>query len=144
MPSPLHSQTTIDNDIKYCQWNSLFTENKPSCIHHCYGGRPVIIGNFAFDCRCHDTGNGVNIYVINGDKSRQIVNTEYWFSSRYTFNESKWESGPWDKALSEAIAVMKKAVEEHKAKGALERAAFEAEKAKEEMAEKDSWSAVFA
>lgn len=143
MPSPLSGKDTIDHLIIYCQRNGIFTQDKPNCIHHCYGGKPAVIGNIAFDCYNHSTGNSVEIWVINGENSRQIVSTTYWFSSSYTFNESKRESGPWDKALNEAINKMTAAVSAHKAEVEAKNKAYTEERAKKEKAEVDSWASVF-
>lgn len=112
MTSPISTADSVDNAIAFCQRHQLMTA--PSAIPgHMYGGRPVNIGSFWFDCHQHDTGNDVRIWIYRDGKSLEIVNTTFWFSNRYTFNKSKWMCGAWDESLKAAIDQMYLAVAGH-------------------------------
>lgn len=142
MTSPMSTQTSLDKYIAYCQSNRILLAKTEAKLN-IYNSAAVVIGNFAFDCHCHSTGNSVQVWALNGKESRQIVNTTYWFYSRYCFNNSKWENGPWDKALDEAISYMIKTVDEHREM--TRKAEEEAELARwtKELEEKNKWAKVF-
>lgn len=69
------------------------------------------IGKFRFQVHSHDTGLSVQVWIIKDSlEVRHIISTDYWFYSRYCFNDSKWEKGAWDDALNKVLAQMKEDV----------------------------------
>ena len=103
----MSDKNTLDHIILYCHQYNLGDQN----IHDI-----VSAGQFDFRCRSHSTGNSLECWVWNKERTekREIINTTYWFRPRYCFNNSIWESGAWDRALVGAINQLKEKVREHK------------------------------
>ena len=116
MPSPLSGDGTLDKTVDYCQSKYLHTMNSgefPQCKPS-YKDKVVVEGRFVFQAHPHSTGCDVRCWVISNDDAYEIINTTYWYSSSYTFNKSKWESGAWDNELDKAIAELELMVESNK------------------------------
>lgn len=119
MGSPLSGDNTIDQVLKYCQIHRIHTVSNDDLPKDCRSGNgntTVRIGNIAFRCYSHDTGNDVRGWIINGDEAYEFVSTTYWFSSHYTFNSSRWERGAWDTSVNEFFATLRQAKEQHEAR----------------------------
>jgi len=101
----MSDSTTIDRYIDYAQRKNLFNIGY---------NKPIKIGRFEMYCNSHSTGNSIEVSIITENGNYGIINGTYWFSSGYCFNEFKWESGAWDKALEEAFTELKTKVEAHK------------------------------
>lgn len=139
MSSPLSGKDTIDRVLLYCQCYGLHTvadaDLPPPCRDGTGRPRTVRIGNIAFRCNGHSTGNDVRGWIIDGDDAYEFVNTTYWFSSSYTFNESRWERGAWDGAVEELFATLRASKEKHEvaARELQERVAAERAKAETDV-----------
>jgi hypothetical protein len=98
---------TLDVLIQCAQTWKLFEAGHESNL--------VKIGLFEFRANSHDTGCGVSIWIVlPGEQPRQIVSRTYWYSSSYCFNKQRVENGSWDKALDEAIELMRAEVAKEK------------------------------
>src|SRR5688572_25549570 len=118
MGSPLSGDDTIDRLLKYCQGAGIHTvsdDDLPKDCRRGNGNTTVRIGNIAFRCYGHDTGNDVRGWIIQGDEAYEFVATTYWFSSHYTFNSSRWEHGAWDTAVDAFFATLRAAKEKNEA-----------------------------
>lgn len=99
---------------------------------------------FSFSIREHSTGTDVEIRCGNEEIGwRTIVSATYWYSSRYCFNESIFESGAWDSALEKAIDAMRSRVEEELTRREREETRRKEEKEQKELAEKAKFEALF-
>lgn len=110
-------EMSLDIALQYAQRNQIFTvksndESLKGC-HFAYHTYAVVIGRFAFQVHCHDTGNSVRAYILTDDKPYEIISATFWKCSGYEHNKDKWESGKWDKALSDATAVLKTKIEQY-------------------------------
>lgn len=112
-----YKEKTLDILLQYAQRNQLLTtESKDESLkgcHFAYDKYAIVAGVFAFQVHCHDTGNAVRVYILTDEQPYEIINATFWKQSGYEHNKDKWERGAWDYALSEAIAGVRHAVEEH-------------------------------
>jgi hypothetical protein len=119
MGSPLSDESTIDHVLKYCQRHRIHTVDDGELPADCKRGGPgeqtVRIGNIVFRCNGHSTGNDVRGWIVDGNDAYEFVSTTFWFSSQYTFNTSKWESGAWDAAVDSFFKTLKEAKAKHEA-----------------------------
>lgn len=111
-------EMSLDISLEYAQRNQIFTvksndESLKGC-HFAYHTYAVVVGRFAFQVHCHDTGNSVRGYILTDDKPYEIINATFWKCSGYEHNKDKWEEGAWDVKLEEAISQLKLAVNNHK------------------------------
>lgn len=116
MSSPMSGKRTLDVVIGYCQRHEI--ETVPSNSVPCrpaYGSGVVRVGNIVFDCHRHDTGANVRGWILNGNEAYEFIDVPYWYSSNYTFNDSKWTKGAWDKAVEQAIEMLWTKADEHRA-----------------------------
>ena len=59
-------------------------------------------GRHRYSFHRHDTGQSLNIYVVEGDNELQVYERTEWFSSNYYFNGfgRGWiHRGPWEDAI---------------------------------------------
>ncbi len=112
-----YKEKTLDVLLQYAQRNQLLTtESKNELLkgcHFAYDKYAVVVGVFAFQVHCHDTGNSVRAYILTDDKPYEIISATFWKQSGYEHNKDKWEKGAWDMALTAAIGMIREAVEEH-------------------------------
>jgi hypothetical protein len=72
--------------------------------------------NFLFDYYRHDTGECLNIYLVDGEKSLHIYYDYHWFNPRYEFNEYGKKHGhliddaPWVPVLEAKFAQFEKEI----------------------------------
>jgi len=111
-----YKEKTLDILLQYARRNQLLTtESKDESLkgcHFAYDKYAVVIGVFAFQVHCHDTGNGVRVYILTDDAPYEIINATFWKQSGYEHNKDKWETGAWDEALKNSITILRQAVEE--------------------------------
>lgn len=129
MPSPMYSVDGIGHMFK--TYDQLFNKRRRDKFD---------IGNFRFEVNNHDTGCSVRGWIIkDGAELRNIINTTFWYSQRYCFNDSLWEKGAWDDALNKVLAKMKEDVNQEEErlrceeKAARERREVEDDKKKQEV-----------
>ncbi len=115
MGSPMSGEGTLDRLIGYCQANKLSTVEGDAVPAGIRRQRVVRVGNIVFWHHSHDTGAGVDGWIISGDDSYHFMSVPYWFSSHYTFNSMRWEKGAWDTAVNEAIAHLRTLADAHMA-----------------------------
>ncbi len=112
-----YKEKSLDILLQYAQRHQLLTtESKNEWLkgcHFAYDKYAVVVGVFAFQVHCHDTGNHVRAYILTDDKPYEIISATFWKRSGYEHNKNKWERGAWDHALSEAILLIKQTVENH-------------------------------
>lgn len=111
-------EMSLDVALEYAQRNQILTvksndESLKGC-HFPYHTYSVVVGRFAFQVHCHDTGNCVRVYILTDEKPYEIINATFWKCSGYEHNKDKWEEGAWDNALSDAISTLTLAVNNHK------------------------------
>lgn len=113
-------EMTLDIALEYAQRNQIFTVKSNDEIlkgcHFPYHTYAVVIGRFAFQVHCHDTGNSVRGYILTDDKSYEIISATFWKRSGYEHNKDKWEEGAWNAKLEEAISGLKATVKYDKEK----------------------------
>lgn len=111
-----YKEKTLDVLLQYAQRNQLLTtESKDVSLkgcHFAYDKYSVVVGVFAFQVHCHDTGNSVRGYILTDDKPYEIISATFWKQSGYEHNKDKWEKGAWDEALNNSIRILRQAVEE--------------------------------
>lgn len=142
-----HKEMSLDVVLKYAQRHQIFTvksndESLKGC-HFPYHTYAVVVGRFAFQVHCHDTGNSVRAYILTDDKPYEIISATFWKRSGYEHNKDKWETGAWDTKLSEAISGLKATVKYDMEKS--EQLMLEQKKTREmnEMSEKSKVEALF-
>lgn len=111
-------EMSLDVVLEYAQRNQILTvksngESLKGC-HFPYHTYAIVVGRFAFQVHCHDTGNSVRVYILTDEKPYEIINATFWKRSGYEHSKDKWELGKWDQALSDATSVLKMKVEQHK------------------------------
>ena len=111
-------EMSLDVALEHAQRNQILTvksndESLKGC-HFAYHTYAVVVGRFAFQAHCHDTGNSVRVYILADEKPYEIINATFWKCAGYEHNKDKWEKGAWDSALSEAISALTLAVNNHK------------------------------
>lgn len=99
-------QTNLGQILRSLQITKLFGDFR-------YFDKPLIVGNFKFDCYDHDTGIDVNVWIVDGDDKYQIINKTYWKSAGYRSSEDYWKCGAWDKKLGETIQMFKTKLEDY-------------------------------
>lgn len=111
-----YKEKTLDVLLQYAQRNQLLTtESKDASLkgcHFAYDKYAVVVGVFAFQVHCHDTGNSVRGYILTDDKPYEIISATFWKQSGYEHNKDTWEKGAWDEALNNSITILRQAVEE--------------------------------
>lgn len=111
-------EMSLDVALEYAQRNQILTvkSNDKSLkgCHFPYHPQAVVVGRFAFQVHCHDTGNCVRAYILTDEKPYEIINATFWKCGGYEHNKDKWEKGTWDDALSGAISALTLADNNHK------------------------------
>lgn len=111
-------EMSLDVALEYAQRNQILTvksnDGSLKGCHFPYHTYAVVVGRFAFQVHCHDTGNCVRVYILTDEKPYEIINATFWKCSGYEHNKDKWEKGAWDNALSDAISTLTLAVNNHK------------------------------
>jgi len=90
---------------------------------HRYGLKPTCggavsfkDGDFIFKFHRHSTGQGIEVYLSEGDKLLRIYYDYFWNSSIYEFNENDKKHGylindaPWNQALAQKFLELQELV----------------------------------
>lgn len=122
MNSMLSTEVSLDNLIYKCIRRRIHTVY-PNTFSNTDGynlyGLPtfysdllVYVDPFLFDLHCHDTGRILRLYILNKEAKTYltVINMPFWYSPGYCFNKGTWLEGKWDKALSETINLLRRAV----------------------------------
>jgi hypothetical protein len=143
--SPLSGENTLDRIISYCQSHSIQTiPTREASVRPAYNSNVVKVGNFIFDAHGHSTGCVVRCWIVTDDgDSLEILDVPYWYSSDYTFNDSKWDRGAWDKELSAAIMMLDGLVKDHKEQMAKQKELYAKEKESKELDRKSKFEVLF-
>lgn len=113
-----NKEMSFDLVLEYAQNNGISTVESRSVkgCNFAYHRYAVVIGRFAFQVYCHDTGNSVRGYILTDgeDSPYEIISSTFWKRSGYEHNKDKWEKGAWDSKLAEAVRDLKTSVATHK------------------------------
>lgn len=104
MTSPLSTADSLDTVLFCCHWHRLSLDPASG---------DIAVGAFLFSIYPHSTGNSVKGWIRTPTGLYEFMDGTYWFSSRYTFNTFKQESGAWDEALNTAIQSLRSLVKAH-------------------------------
>jgi len=142
----MSGEDTLDIVLRRALWYGMgvaLSKELGAIIGRGSGGDVIIAGSFVFEVNCHSTGNSVSAWIVHDGKGRKIIRTTYWFSSRYTFNESLWERGAWDEALNAEIGRLRRAVSEAREQEEQRKREREAREEAERQEEKLAWEKLF-
>lgn len=148
MKSPMSDKDTLDKVIYYCQLYGINVRDGSgfryrNCVPR-YNKNLVVQGRFVFDAHKHDTGCSVRCWIVNDkEEAYQIINATYWYYHRYTYNESEWKSGAWNKSLEEAINSLREAVDVHDKVRQKAISEYNEEKKKKDQERKVKFEALF-
>lgn len=78
-----------------------------------YGGKPLIVDMFEFNCNDHDTGTTVYCSIIKGDDKLNIISKTYWKMPGYDHNSYTYLHGAWDDKLNETIQMFRDKLTEY-------------------------------
>lgn len=114
------TKESLDVLLAYAQQHEISTVRAKSEVsldacHFPYHRNAVMIGPFAMQVHCHDTGNSVRVYVIGAGKPYRIMDATFWKRPGYEHNADSIEHGAWDAAFADAQKALAKMVADHKA-----------------------------